>query len=292
MGILCSILSCNQIENKEQKNANDALPKNIISSDAAVEKNNQPDRKFIRTADIKFKVKDVINTTTNIENICSNQAGFVIYTNLVSNVDEHTESSISSDSLLETTFYTVTNNMTLRVPNTKLDTTLKEIAKNIEYLDSRIIKADDVSIQILANNLTERRMTNNYSRLINDIEKNRKKLAETGITEETAVNKQEQADNAKLNNLSLDDKIKFSTINLSIYQRQAVKRDVIYNEKNIDKFAIGFWKKLFESIKEGWNMLLAIIVYLSKWWGLFLAGVAIFLGIKWYRKISAKQRPQ
>ena len=141
-GILCTLLSCQQQENKNTE-LNQLVKKTSISSSAAIEKNNDPERKFIRTADVKFKVNNVANTTTYIEDICTAQGGFVIYTNLASNIDEHTETPIGSDSLLETTFYTVTNNMTLRVPNTKLDSTLKDIAKSVDYLDYRIIKADD-----------------------------------------------------------------------------------------------------------------------------------------------------
>ncbi len=280
-GILCTILSCQQQENKSTEL--DRLEKKIpISSSAAVEKNNDPERKFIRTADIKFKVKNVTNTTTDIEDICTAQGGFVIYTNLASNVDEHTETPISADSLLETTFYTVTNTMTLRVPNTKLDSTLNDIAKLVDYLDYRIIKADDVRLQILANDFTQKRATSNYSRITNDIEKNRQKLSETTDAEEMVLSKQEQADNAKIDNLSLNDQIKFSTLNLSIYQRQGVKRVIIFNESNTDKYEISFGYKLLEGFTYGWNLLKAFFVVISKLWSVLLLGFLIYAGCKWY----------
>jgi Domain of unknown function (DUF4349) len=280
-GILCTILSCQQQENKNT--ALEALVKKMpISSSAAVEKSTDPERKFIRTADVKFKVKNVINTTTDVENICTAQGGFVIYTNLASNIDEHTETPISTDSLLETTLYTVTNKMTLRVPNTKLDTILKDIAKSVDYLDYRIIKADDVSLQILANDFTEKRATNNYSRITNDIESNRKKLSETTNAEEVVLSKQEQADNAKIANLSLRDQIKFSTINLSIYQRQGIKRAVIFNENNTNKYEIGFGYKLLEGFAYGWNLLKSFFVVLSKLCSIFLCGFLVYIVCKWY----------
>jgi hypothetical protein len=279
--ILCTVLSCQQQENKNTELAL-SVNKMPISSSAAVENNKDPERKFIRTADVKFKVKSVVNTTTDIENICTAQGGFVIYTNLASNIDDHTETPISSDSLLETTFYTVTNTMTLRVPNTKLDSTLKDIAKSIDYLDYRIIKADDVSLQILANDFTQKRATNNYSSITNDIENNRKKLNETIDAEEIVLNKQEQADNAKIANLSLNDQIKYSTVNLSIYQRQGIKRSIIFNENNIDKYQIGFGYKLLEGFSYGWNLLKSFFVVLSKLWSVFLCGFLVYAGCKWY----------
>jgi hypothetical protein len=279
--ILFTIMSCQQQENKNTEL--DILAKKMpISSSAAVENNKDPERKFIRTADVKFKVKSVVNSTTDIENICTAQGGFVIYTNLASNIDEHTETPISADSILETTHYTVTNTMTLRVPNTKLDSTLKDIAKSIDYLDYRIIKADDVSLQILANDFTQKRATNNYTRITNDIENNRKKLNETTNAEEIVLSKQEQADNAKIANLSLNDQIKYSTVNLSIYQRQGIKRAIIFNENNIDKYEIGFGYKLLEGFAYGWNLLKAFFVVLSKLWSVFLCGFLVYAGCKWY----------
>lgn len=286
-GILFTVMGCQQQENKNTEL--DLLAnKAPITSSAAVEKNNNPERKFIRTADVKFKVKSVVNTTTDIENICTAQGGFVIYTNLASNIDEHTETPISADSILETTHYTVINTMTLRVPNTKLDSTLKDIAKSVDYLDYRIIKADDVSLQILANNFTQNRAINNYSRITNDIEKNRKKLNETTYAEEIVLSKQEQADNAKIANLSLNDQIKYSTVNLSIYQRQGIKRAIIHNDENIDAYQISFGRKLIEGFTYGWNLLKMLLVFVSKLWGLALfAGLAYF-GIKWYTKKNKK----
>jgi Domain of unknown function (DUF4349) len=172
--------------------------------------------------------------------------------------------------------------MTLRVPNIKLDSTLKDIAKSIDYLDYRIIKADDVSLQILANNFTQKRVINNYTRITNDIENNRKKLNETTNAEEIVLSKQEQADNAKIANLSLNDQIKFSTINLSIYQRQGIKRAIIFNENNIDKYEIGFGYKLLEGFAYGWNLLKSFFVVLSKLWSVFLCGFLVYAGYKWY----------
>ncbi len=287
-GFVCFIASCQQAgDNKNEATTDSTNNFNNISSSAAKE-NNLPDRKFIRTADIKFKVNDVTKTTYNIENICSNHGGFVTFTNLESNIDEHSETAISMDSLLETTYYTITNNITIRVPNTKLDTTLKDIAKNVDYLDHRIIKADDVSLQLLSNDFTQIRNTKNYNRVSNDIDKNTKVLHETTLAEETILSKQENIDNAKLANLSLNDQIKFSTLNILIYQRQGINRNIVFNEKNIDKYEIGLGYKLLEGLLYGWKILVYIIVFLSKLWGIALIASIGWAVHKWYPKKKKK----
>ena len=188
-GVLCTFLSCNQLQNEKEQDAQqkdstyNAAP--LSSSAAKVFKDSI--KKFIRTADVKFKVKAVINTTYDIENICSANGGFVTSTNLTSDIIKSEETPVNEDSILQTTSYNVTNNIILRVPNNKLDTTLKEIAKNISYLNYRIIKADDVCLQMFGNTLAQKRLAKQEARLTNDIDANNKKLQETTNAEELVL---------------------------------------------------------------------------------------------------------
>jgi hypothetical protein len=291
-GILCAVFSCNQQQkNDEAKTLNEPLPAKSIVSNAAKITNNT-DRKFVRTADIKCKVTDVATATYAIENSCATHGGFVLYTNLISNIDSHTETAISRDSMLETTHYTVANTITLSVPNEKLDTTLKEIAKNIDYLDYRVIKADDVSVQFVANNLTQIRASNNSERLAKDIDNSNAALDKTAAAENDVLSKQVQADNAKMDNLMLNEKIKFSTINLEIYQQQGIKRSMLLNENSLSKYTVGAGYKLWEGISYGWNLLILFLVVLTKLWSLFLVAGLLFVGYKWVlkKKLESKNK--
>lgn len=73
----------------------------FISSSSAVVDKRDTTHKFIRTADLKFKVKDVIRSTYDIESIAKSQEGFVTYTNLTSHVDYTDNTLVSADSTLE-----------------------------------------------------------------------------------------------------------------------------------------------------------------------------------------------
>jgi len=282
LGLSILLFGCSQSSDESDSMAQDSTSNAFISSSAAVENGKDTTRRFIRSADLKFKVKSVIKSTYDIEEITNRQGGFVTFTNLTSNIDNVTTTAVSADSSLETTYYTVTNSITLRVPNTKLDTTIKEISNNIDYLDFRIIKAEDVALQILSNNLTQKRSAKNEERLTNAIDNRGKKLNETTVAEEILLSKQEQADNAKISNLSLTDQIKFSTINLSIYQRQTIKRELISNDKNIDAYEPGFGTKILDALVYGWDILETFIVFLTKLWGLFLFAIFVYFIYKKY----------
>ena len=286
--LLLSVLSCSKngesLSDQKAMMATDSVAA-MVSSSAAVENPKDNTRKFIRTAELKFRVKDMLKSTYIIEGIASKKGGFVTYTNLTSDVNEIFSTSISADSSLESTRFTVTSVITLRVPNTQLDSTLREISKQIDYLDFRIIKAEDVALQILANDLTQKRSAKNEERLTRAIDNRGKKLTETTNAEETLLNKQEQADNAKVSNLSLADQIKYCTVNLTIYQRPSMRRELIANDKNIEAYQPSFLSKLGESLRFGWSNLEEFILAITQLWALFLF---IGLGYLAYKKIKKR----
>jgi len=255
----------------------------FISSSAAVEDKKDTIHKFIRTADLKFKVVDVIHATYDIENIAKLQEGFVTYTNLVSHIDYTDNTIVSADSTLETVYYTVNNTIILRVPNTNLDTTLKLIAKNIDFLDYRLIKAEDVALDLYANVLRQKRAEKNEQRLIKAIDERGKKLNETTHAEEMVYNRQEQADETKISTMRIQDQINFSTINLTIYQRQTIKRELVANTKNITAYEPGLGHRLKEAARWGWDSLQSFVVSLVKLWGIILVIVIIYLLFRRYK---------
>lgn len=252
----------------------------VVSSSAAVEKKDS-DRKFIRTADIKFKVKNVAKSTYAIEDATTKFGGFVVYTNLQSEISERNETKVSKDSILETIKYQVKNDITIRVPNTKLDTVIKTIAKQIDFLDFRVIKADDVSLQFLANQMEQSRSVSNEKRLEKAIDTKGKKLNSVLDAEQTLADKKEQNDSSKLKNLSLKDQVNFSTLTLQIYQNEAIKHEMLASEESIDAYRPHIGLQLWDSLKTGWYFLENIIAFIVSLWGFILI---LFGGYFIYKK--------
>jgi hypothetical protein len=282
----CLFLACGRSsEMREQaalKATNDKALSDLISSSAAEEKNKDTTRKFIRTAQLKFKVKDLIRSSYQIEALTARFGGFVSYTALNSTIDNKSLVPVSPDSSLETISYTASNSITLRIPNTRLDSTLKSIALLVDYLDYRIIKADDVGLLIQANRITGKRIEKHNKRLTDAIDNRGKKLNETSAAEDHILSGQEQADKAMLDNLSLADQINFSTVNLIIYQRQASKHEMIANDQNITQYEPSFGSKVKEAFQSGWEMLKSFCLFLIHSWALIGIGILVYLGFKKY----------
>lgn len=255
----------------------------VVSSSAAVV-NKKDTRKFIRTADIKFKVKNVAKSTYAIEDATTKFGGYVAATNLQSQINEKETTKVSQDSTLISTKYNVTNEITIRVPNTRLDTVIKTIAKQIDFLDYRIIKAEDVSLQMLSNVLAQNRSQISEKRIAKAIDTKGKKLDNILNAEETLENKKEQSDNATVENLKWKDQVNFSTLTVSLYQNEAVKQELIANQKSVNAYRPNIGLQIWDSIKTGWFMLEAIIAFVVQLWGIALLFLLIWFGIKKWKK--------
>ena len=257
-----------------------------LSSSGAVEDPRDSVHQFIRTADIKCKVENVAIATYRIEDITRQLGGYVSYTNLTSKINSDNTVAVSADSSLQTTYYDVQNTMIIRVPNTQLDSALKSLAPLVTYLDFRLIKANDAALQLLANNLKQARIAKHETRMNNAIDERGKKLTETAEAQEALLNHQQQADDASIDNLTLTDQVKFSTINLSLYQPETAGQKLVYNTKSITPFEPGLKTQLTEAAQFGWGLATAIIVFAVRLWPLVFMGLAFTFGYRRVRKVA------
>lgn len=287
--LMGTVVACKQAENENASEAAYDQPSastdstSVISSSAAVEPKNS-NRKFVRTADIKFKVKNVAKSTTIIEDATTKFGGFVTYTNLQSHINEEDKTKVSPDSTLVTTKYTVDNNITIRVPNTQLDTVVKSIAKQIDFLNFRVIKADDVTLQMLSNKMAQKRSTVTEKRIATAIDEKGKKLNQVIDAEENLDTKKEQNDAKTIENLSLQDQVNFSTLTLQIYQDQTIKQEMVANEKSTNAYRPNIGLQIWDGLKTGWFILESIISFVVVLWPFALIAFLGYLGYKKYLK--------
>lgn len=258
-------------------------PLNPLSSSAATYRGDT-NRRFIKTADLKFRVNSVITSTYEIEDLTAKYGGFVTHTHLDSRIDNTTLIPVSADSSLETVYYTVTNSITLRIPERNLDSMLRSFTPMVEYLDHRTIDVRDVYIEMLVNQLTQARVRNQQQRIKNNVDTKGTDLRDMNESEDMIFNRQAQADEAKINNLMLKDQMEFSTITLLIYQRQAIKRELIYNNKNITAYEPGFGYKLKRSFINGWKGLQAVIIFFANLWVLIPIALVVYVIFRLIRR--------
>ena len=265
--------------------ATDSTSHLSLSSSAAVERNKDGMR-FVRTADVRFQVKNVPDATYHIEDVTTQYGGFVTYTNLHSSITSMETVPVSADSSLDITHYTVENDITLRIPNTRLDSALRAMSDLVDFLDHRLIVATEVSGQTLSNDLAEKRNRDYAQRMRNHADNKAAKQEEATTAEDKALQGREAADNARLANLTLDNQIKYSTVHLLIYQKQTSRKVKVVNESNIARYKPSFPIQMWEAIVSGLEIFEELVVGLAHLWVFILLVIAGVLG---YRSVKRKQ---
>jgi hypothetical protein len=260
----------------------DTLNAGVVSSSAA---RLGPDttRRFIRTADLRFRVTDAVQSSFKIEDIVARFDGFVERTHLSSEINQRYTTAVSTDSTLETERFTVTNRLTIRVPVQRLDTMLKSLVGLIDFLDHRTVAAQDVRLLMLANELSQKRIKEHQTRVSDAIDEQGRKLKETLPAEQQLLVKQELADQSRLSNLGLEDRIAFSTISIDLYQRPDLRRTMLANEKNIKAFEPGLGTRILEALNEGWQILVILVLFLIRSWSILLMAAILYLIVIRYR---------
>jgi hypothetical protein len=241
------------------------------------------ERKFIRKADLRFKTPDVKRTTAEIESLTRKHNGFVTHTHLTSSVISSNTIPVSADSLLKRQEYEVKNTMTIRVPNTQLDSLLTEIGSLAEFTDFRIIKAEDVHLQLLENILKNKRASDAEKRYTKAIDEKSRKLNENIQAEVNVLALQNESDSRTLANLAYMDKVNFSTVSLEFYQPAAFSYEKRVNHDNLKPFKPSLSSRLSAAFITGWAILEEVLVFMVSIWALILLSIGGVWLYKWLK---------
>lgn len=244
---------------------------------------NDGNLRFIRTANITYKTKNVRNTTYFLEKSVTGLGGIVTYTNLYSNIENVKKVAVSNDSSLKITTYQVNNDITIRVPKHHLDSLLKIISTTVVFLDHRVVSAEEISLKELKNQLEQNNMANYQVQLKEAIANKDGKINNVVDAYDNMLQKQKLEDEALIRNLELDYEVNYCLVQLSIYQNTSIDKELVENEMNIEEFEPSFGTKLTESLENGWKAILSFVVVIANAWFLLLA-FAIIGGFFWRRK--------
>lgn len=252
-----------------------------LNSSAVIGSTKDSSHVFMRTADIKFSVKDVRTATYEIEHIIRKNDGFITYTNLAGTKVKDNSTRITEDSVMNTYNLNVWNEITLRVPNANLDSTLIEMDKLVDFLDTRTIIADDVKLKLMAAQLSTKRNQKLISKLDTKIDLQGKKLKETINGLSTMDNAQVLHDEQQLNLMELKDKVAYSTVKLYVYQPEKIIHEKELLIVSPNPYKPSFLSKLSDAGKTGLEIFQAILFFFVAIWPFLVLFIAVWLIVKW-----------
>jgi hypothetical protein len=259
-----------------------------LANDLDLNTQTPADKKFIKTADLKFKVANVLNATEKIEDITVKYGGYLTLSNLQNRNEDNSSSRISRDSILITKQIVVVNEIQLRVPNERLDSFIRELNPLVVFLDYRVIKLHDVTLQFVANQKKTDRLKNYEQRQTKHIDNKTSKLNETTSAEENLLNRQNQADDLQVASMAIEDRVKYCDLTIEIYQKPIIVKETIARFDYVSDSKPSFFSRVWDSVITGWAILAEFIIFLVKIWGIVLLVIVLFFGSKYLFKLYKK----
>lgn len=253
-----------------------------LSSTAATHQD--PDRQFIRKADLSMEVENVYKSTTAIEKNLAEIGGFVTQSNLNSNVISTETFPVDADSAREVKKYSVENSMTVRVPQRELGNFLNSLSSEMKFLHFRNIAAEDVSLGFIISELEKERLDKTSGKLdkIND---QSGKISDKQDIVNNIDDKQSEINHNKISTMKLKDDVAYSSVTLFLSEKEKIAETMVINPKSYDqKYRTGFWYRAGNSVQDGFYFFQTLLVGLLYLWPLWIFAGMLFFGIKWYTK--------
>lgn len=237
--------------------------------------------KLTKTADMRFRVKDVQRTKEDLSATIRKQGGLVMEFDIKSSIQNSEKVKFSSDSLKEITSYRTDGYVVARIPSDKLDDLTNQIAGMAVFVDNQSLKMEDKSLDYLENKLkTENR--------IEAVEKINKVATKKSANVETSLIIKDDYVDKKIENLNIDKQVKYSTISLSFYQDNTIKTMIVAND-NIYDYKPDFFRRLGLNLMDGWMYFREFVLFLSQFWLFVVFGLVAFFVIRYYtRKQGSK----
>lgn len=228
------------------------------------ENKNQLEKKqmIIKNASIEFQVEDFEKSTENINNI-------------VKDFNAYIASSNQSNSS-----YEIENTVVIRLISSKFDSLIEELMKESIYLNYKNITSEDVTEEFIDINVRLKTKKKVEKRFLDILQQAR--TIEDILAVENQLRVIREEIDAKEGRLKyLKDKVKYSTITLTYYEK------IEY----LSAPETGFFHKIFKAFKKGWKQLLQFIVGLVYIWPflIILAG-SIYLIRRWLLKRKLEKK--
>ena len=253
-----------------------------VSSSAATYEDGE--RKFIRTAQAQFRVKDVYTSALAIEDAAAQQGGFVVANDISAQTLNVQRRPAGDGKLIELAEYTVRGSLTVRVPSENTQTFLRAIASQMEFLDQRGFQAADAQFDLLRRQLAWQR-EQQAQQALGDAVRDGDRLDRKADVIAARTGARLQRDEALIEQKQFEDRVAFSTITLSLHQLSKIRQTEMADvEAVFRKHSPGFFARLVEALRVGWYGVLDLVIALIHVWPLWLAlGLGVYGLRRWLR---------
>lgn len=253
-------------------------------------------RQFVRTAELRFQVKDVYQSTLAIEDAVAAEGGFVVENRIDNPVLSTRHFPLGDGKRKEVTIYQTQGQLTVRLPSERMLPFLRVAAKQMAFLEGRSFRAEDVQFTLLRQQLEWQR----EQEIGAAIARAASGAGAVGDKVDAATARAQALrlrDEARVAQRQLEDQVAFGTLTLYLMQDARARSEV-----RLDPDAVmraegpGFWQRLATALGKGWQGCLDVLVVLAHLWPLWLVLLlgAVALRLMWrvWRRRFAPRAPE
>lgn len=247
-------------------------------------------KKLLITANADFKVKDVVKSSNAIESLTRQQGGYVAL-NHISNHPRNSRTFVQEDKNITLTTYYRQAKMAVRIPRTNVNEFLDQVQQQVAFLNEHQFSAQDVTLDIyreqLANQLNSDMAEELSQERLNSQNNKDQRSNVDAITATYAARRQQEL--AKLEQMDIEDKVKYSTITLIFGQPDISYKEVTQNlDILVEAERPSFSMQVAQAFKEGWEMLRAVAIGIIQLWWLVVLGAVFYLIYRILRSLYRK----
>ncbi|ENW83539.1 hypothetical protein F909_00550 [Acinetobacter sp. ANC 3929] len=236
-------------------------PEQLVSNQqSALEQN----RQLVKSAQLQFEVKDVLKTTSTLEQQLLQYNGYIEEKQINYQVSDRSERNRIDGSVDIYEKITPTVQLTVRIPNAQVTTFLNNLLPLMLNFNTQTYEAKRYELKLLEEKLNTANQSNSGS---------------------NAVNNHLQ----QLTNLEVKDRLAYSTIRLEFFQQPQVRKT---HDINIHRIATldsdPLLSRVWEAIKIGLYGFRETLIWLVMLWPLYVAIVILWGLRRWYKTKKSK----
>jgi hypothetical protein len=234
--------------------------------------------KLIKTAGMRFKVKNVQQTSEKIAALTTSYHGTLSHHQMKSTPDRSQDIRISNDSVMRVTSFNTTADIMVKIPSEKVDDFMNQVSRLGIYVNSRSMDITDKSLDYLSAQLKLK----SRAELVSQQKKGKiiiKNPANVLLLKDDMVDQQ-------INNRGIDDAVRNSVVNLSFYQSSTINREIIAND-DPSAYNLSFLNRFDMAIEKGWQVFVDVIIAVANLWVFILVGIGLWIIVKYYRNKKA-----
>ena len=264
------------------KSKGDYKALNASSSDSALvaaDSVSPQQPKLVKTADMRFKVKNVEQTSENITSLTTKYNGMVMHHDMTASAEQTSDTRLDNDSVMRVSRFNTNADMTVKIPSEKIEEFLDAVSHMSIYVNVRRMDIEDKSLDYLSSQmkLSSRKELVSQQKAGRIVFKNPDAVLDLkdGLVDE------------QINNRKIDDEVKYSVISLDFYQSNTISKEIIVND-DPETYKLPFGNRLLIAFGDGWSIFKELLILLADMWVFIIAGIGVWVAIKWYKQKNTK----